>query len=181
MFARSSLLLTLFALPFLANPSFADAKKIGWDPVRTTSPEDVKELKLLQERVKSVVDKVTPATVAVLLGPGAGSGVIVSEDGLVLTAAHVIEPIVFRTGVGIASEFGKTVRIVLPGDIVVNGTILGRNPRIDSGMVKITDPEGIKPFAVGKVATNSVSRFSQVNLVYPFLHLGFTESVEALF
>ena len=139
MFARSSLVLTLFALPFLANPSFADAKKAGWDPIRTTSPEDVKELKLLQESVKSVVDKVTPATVAVLLGPGAGSGVIVSEDGFVLTAAHVIEPVVFRS-VGIGSEFGKTVRIVLPGDIVVNGTILGRNPRIDSGIVKITDP-----------------------------------------
>ncbi len=139
MFARSSLLLTLFALPFLANPSFADAKKTGWDSLRTTSPGDVKELKLLQESVKSVVDKVTPATVAVLLGPGAGSGVIVSEDGLILTAAHVIEPMVFRSGIGIASELGKNVRIVLPGDIVVNGTILGRNPRLDSGMVKITD------------------------------------------
>jgi hypothetical protein len=39
----------------------------------------------------------------------------------------------------------------------------------------------IKPFAVGKVVTNSVSRFSQVSLVYPFCILGFTESVGAFF
>src|SRR5262249_46596462 len=61
-----------------------------WETARITQPEDLDELKSLQERVKTVVEKCSPSTVAILIGFGAGSGVIVNEDGLVLTAAHVI-------------------------------------------------------------------------------------------
>ena len=79
----------LLAAGFAATaPAADDAPK--WDVTRTTQPEDLAELKALQATVKKVVDKCTPATVAVLSGASAGSGVIVSEDGLVLTAAHVI-------------------------------------------------------------------------------------------
>jgi serine protease Do len=88
----------------------------------------VEELKALQERVKKVVDQVTPSTVGLLVGMGAGSGVIVSEDGLVLTAAHVI-----------GSKPGTDVRVVLPDGTLVKGKTLGVNPKIDSGMLKIID------------------------------------------
>src|SRR4051812_9839527 len=114
----------------------ADNAKPTWDPARVTAPDDVKELRALQETVKRVVDKVTPATVGVLLGMGAGSGVIVSDDGLVLTAAHVIEPP--RRGGGDSEK--RTVTLQLFDGTKVKGDILGRNPKADSGMVKITDP-----------------------------------------
>src|SRR5262245_28238194 len=73
----------------------ADPKAdVKWETARTTEPEDLDELKALQERVKQVVEKATPSTVGLVVrvgfSVGAGSGVIVSEDGLVLTAAHVI-------------------------------------------------------------------------------------------
>src|SRR5262245_21726023 len=73
----------------------ADPKPdVKWETARTTQPEDLDELKALQERVKAVVEKCSPCTVGLLVtvgfSQGAGSGVIVSEDGLVLTAAHVI-------------------------------------------------------------------------------------------
>lgn len=125
-----------------ADPSFAaDAK---WETVRTTPPETVEELKLLQARVKTVVDKCTPCTVGILIGMGAGSGVIVSEDGLVLTAAHV------------SGEPGKICTIVLPSGRKVKAKTLGTDDKVDSGMVQITDKgpnDGKWPFLpVGKSA-----------------------------
>jgi serine protease Do len=114
-----------------------------WDPARTTGPEDVTELKSLQATVKNVVDNCTPATVAVLFGASAGSGVIVSEDGLVLTAAHVIRDYdAPKKGAleGRALPFtsGKDVKIMLPDGTKVDGKTLGINAGEDSGMVKIT-------------------------------------------
>jgi serine protease Do len=121
--AVATLLLAGFAAPLRAEPT-----QPAWDAARTTSPETVEELKALQERVKKVVEQVTPSTVGLLVGMGAGSGVIVSEDGLVLTAAHVI-----------GSKPGTDVRVVLPDGTLVKGKTLGVHPKIDSGMVRITD------------------------------------------
>ena len=112
--------------------------QVKWDTVRTTEPEDPEELKALQERVKSVVDKCTPATVGIVIGFGAGSGVIVSDDGLVLTAAHVItgEDLFGKAG---PYEAGRKCKIVLPDGKKVNAETLGVNSENDVGMVKITD------------------------------------------
>src|SRR5215469_7056021 len=52
-------------------------------------PNGVEDLKAIQTRVEAVVKEARPATVAVLLDDGQGSGVIVSRDGYVLTAGHV--------------------------------------------------------------------------------------------
>lgn len=100
--------------------------KVVWDITRTTAPDTLDELKAMQTLLKSTVDKVMPATVALTLGQGAGSGVIVSEDGLVLTAAHVIV------------KPNQDVTIWLPDGKRVAGKTLGINVRNDSGMVKIT-------------------------------------------
>ncbi len=115
-----------------------------WDPARTTDPENLDELKALQTTVERVVEKCTPATVAVLYGPSAGSGVIVSEDGLVLTAAHVIRDYATPRkgsleGRALPYTSGKAVKIMLPDGTRVNAKTLGINEGIDSGMVQITD------------------------------------------
>ncbi len=117
----------------------ADDPKVDskWPTQRTSNPDDIEELRALESRVKSVVDKCTPSTVAILVGVGAGSGVIVNEDGLVLTAAHVIagEP---RMG-GTGYEPNKDCIIILNDGKRVKGKTLGINDRADSGMVQITD------------------------------------------
>ncbi len=60
--------------------------------------------------------------------PGSGSGVIVSPDGLVLTAAHCIE------------DFGSPNVLLLSDGRKVKTTALGKDRGRDSGMVKIIDP-----------------------------------------
>lgn len=109
---------------------------VKWDPLRTTSPESVAELKALESQVKTVVDKVSPATVGLLVGggvqSGAGSGVIVSEDGLILTAAHVI------------GRPNQNIKVILFDGTRVNAKTLGSHPKdgdkeVDSGMAIITD------------------------------------------
>ena len=126
-----------------------------WPTARTTEPEDAQELKELQDRVKKVVDTCTPSTVGILIGFGAGSGVIVNDDGLVLTAAHVI------TGEDLSGklspyEAGRQCFLVLPDGKRVKGKTLGVNSDTDVGMVQITDKgpnNGKWPFRpIGKSA-----------------------------
>ena len=50
----------------------------------------VQKLKTVQTAIRSVAKKNTDACVGIDDGYGVGSGVIVSRDGLILTAAHVM-------------------------------------------------------------------------------------------
>jgi serine protease Do len=135
--------LLLVSLPALA------AEPVKWDHARTTAPETPAELKALQDAVQHVVRKCTPATVGVKLenktvvrgkelnSIAQGSGVIVSADGLVLTAAHVISPeppATYKAGrdVTLVVNFGSQVK-------EVKGKTLGVNRRMDSGMIQITE------------------------------------------
>src|SRR5437773_1184506 len=55
-----------------------------------TAPETLDDLKAIQEQTKAVLKKVLSCTVGLQVRGAAGSGVIVSEDGMVLTAGHVV-------------------------------------------------------------------------------------------
>jgi serine protease Do len=130
--ARSRSWAPFFVLVLAASAARSADTKPTWDPVRTTFPATTDELKALQNSVKQVVEKTTPATVAILLGNGAGSGVIVSDDGLVLTAAHVI------------GWPGQNCIVELPDGKRVKAKTLGVDHDSDSGMLRITDavPKG---------------------------------------
>jgi serine protease Do len=141
-------ILLLVLAPQRATPQ--DEKTPKWDTARTTQPEDVAELKALQDRVNKVVQERTPCTVGILIGPAAGSGVIVSEDGLVLTAAHVLAGEPNKFGEYETYKVGEKCKIVLPDGKRVNAKTLGVNTDMDSGMLQITDKgpdDGKWPFA----------------------------------
>jgi serine protease Do len=87
----------------------------------------VQRLLDVQEKVSAVVSKNMNACVAISDGVGYGSGVIVSPDGLVLTAGHVM------------AEDGE-YEVILPTGQTVKAKPLGKNLDLDSGMVQITEP-----------------------------------------
>jgi len=81
-----------------------------------------------------LVSRVSPAVVAVEVGYGSGSGVLISADGLVLTAGHV------------CGRAGRSVRFTFPDGKLAHGKTLGLDSDTDTGLMRITDP-GPWPYA----------------------------------
>ena len=102
------------------------------------SPMRAESLLDRQTRVMEVVTKVSPAVVAITGTSktgmmGSGSGVIISKEGLVLTAGHVL------------AATGQELLITLPGGREVKGKSLGRDMNRDAALAQITEP-GEYPF-----------------------------------
>lgn len=95
---------------------------------RKRLPESLDDLKAIEAHITKLVPKLTAATVNIQVGPAQGSGVIVSDDGLVLTAAHVV------------GRPGRRVKIVLADGKEVRGETLGRDRMIDAAVVRIVTP-----------------------------------------
>lgn len=95
--------------------------------LKKTIPESVEELRLIQANVQQLVKKVSAAVVGVRIGAGQGSGVIISEDGYVLTAAHV------------SGAPNRNVTLIMPDGRKVRGKTLGYNKRVDGGLIKIEE------------------------------------------
>ena len=100
-------------------------------------PEDVADLKLMQEHIQKLSKRVVPCTVAVRLRGGMGSGVIISPDGYVMTAGHVV------------GRPDREVTIILHDGREVNGKTLGANFGIDSGLMKIMGDAASHPARAG--------------------------------
>ncbi len=91
-----------------------------------STPADLDDLRAIENHVQQLAKAVLPSTVNVRVGAAQGSGVIVSRDGYVMTAAHVIG----KPGRSVVFTFhdGKTAR----------GTTLGVFKSVDAGLAKIT-------------------------------------------
>ncbi len=90
-------------------------------------PRNVADLRAIQARVEAIADHVRQCTVGLIVGEAQGSGVIVSENGLVLTAAHVL------------TASGRKVTVVMPDGKHLEGHALGVNAGSDCGAVQITE------------------------------------------
>jgi serine protease Do len=97
------------------------------------APESRKDLEAIQMAVNHALPKARAATVAIEIKEGAGSGVIISPDGLILTAAHV------ATGVK------KKVSIILEDGTRLKAETLGLVADKDAAMIQITE-KGVYPF-----------------------------------
>lgn len=90
-----------------------------------SGPASVGELLKIQAQVQSQLDSVAPALVAIQSNDGAASGVIVSPDGLVMTATHV-------TG-----EPGRKVTIRLADGRPMQCKTLGVDKTTDAALMRI--------------------------------------------
>lgn len=105
-------------------PSRADVSPGGAAP----PPQAAENPESIQARLQEVVAKAIPCTVGIQVGPAQGSGVIVSEDGYVLTAGHV------------AGKPKQKVKFFFADGKTAAGESLGVYTNADAGMMKITDP-----------------------------------------
>ncbi len=121
--SHASLLLALL-LVFGASPSTQAA------PPAVTG---IKDLQALQTRINALVKKVLPATVSLLSAKNgaSGSGVIVSKDGLILTAGHVVRG-------------SEEMTVIFPDGTQARAKVLGAYFTQDSAMLKIISEDGKK-------------------------------------
>lgn len=97
------------------------------------APEDRKDLEAIQSALIKALPKARAATVCIEIGEGSGSGVIISPDGLILTAAHV------------SSGVKKKVTVILEDGTKLKAETLGLVSDTDAAMIRITE-KGTWPF-----------------------------------
>jgi serine protease Do len=105
-------------VPIQADPFSVNDKK---------APENRKDLEIIQKTLVAVLEKTRGSTVCIDTGDGSGSGVIVSPEGLVLTAAHV------------SAATGKEMTVILEDGKRLKAESLGLVASTDCAMVRILD------------------------------------------
>jgi len=95
-------------------------------------PTTKEDLVTIQAAIQQATKKAMPATVGISIGGTFGSGVVVTEDGYVLTAGHV------------AARPNQNATVIFPDGKRVRAKTLGMNYDMDSGMLKIVE-EGKYP------------------------------------
>jgi serine protease Do len=107
------------------------------------TPLAISDLRAMQGHVRSLSEQLKKCTVGVrvdqergngMMTSAWGSGVIISKDGYVLTAAHV------------AGQPNQPCKFTMNDGREINGKTLGMFRTLDAGLLKITEP-GDYPFA----------------------------------
>lgn len=92
-------------------------------------PTSIADLQVIEKALKSHLERARAATVALVLEEGSGSAVIISPEGLVLTAAHVTA--------GVDEE----LTVVMEDGTEYPGRSLGLHSETDSAMFQIESDE----------------------------------------
>jgi len=92
-------------------------------------PKTIDDVVSIEKSVKKALGRARAATVSIDLGDGYGSGVIISEKGLILTAAHV------------SGGVGKELTIIFEDGREVQAESLGLNSESDCAMMKLLDED----------------------------------------
>jgi len=134
----------LIAAYFAGHTLFATASRMPWEK---EYPENYKDLLGIEVQLQKQLGKTKSAVVSLQTEDGAGSGVIVSAEGLVLTAAHVI------------GERGKKITAILSTGKRVSAVSLGGSVFSDAGMLKI-ESKTVLPFVdLARVKDSSLGKW----------------------
>ena len=102
--------------------------------------------------IHTLLKKVTPSVVSIQLGQAsgsqvvdfaAGSGVIISSDGLVLTNAHVVEG-------------ADVINVHLSDDRTIRADLVGTSPSHDIALVRLRETTNLTPATLGSSAAMQV-------------------------
>jgi S1-C subfamily serine protease len=126
--------------------------------------------------IHALIAKVGPSVVSIEIFQGsnrvaAGSGVVVSDDGLIVTNAHVVS---------LTDQFGRTLRNPAVKIRLSDGTeraakILGSQPDKDIALVKVDDTASLKAAEIGD--SNALQVGDDVVAIGNALDLGATPTV----
>jgi serine protease Do len=103
--------------------SETDLKQI----LKKPAPDSISDLRAIETQIKKITDTISRTTIGVRIGRAQGSGVIISKDGYVLTAAHV------------AGSPGKRAVLTLSDGRKLEAMTLGLNRYLDAALLKITE------------------------------------------
>jgi cytoskeletal protein RodZ len=108
--------------------------------------------------IQTILAAVEPSVVSIEIGQqsatgpiqpvAAGSGVVISNDGLVLTNAHVVD---------LTDQLGRpldnpVVAIKLMNGTVRNATVLGKSPANDIALIQVKNTSGLRAATLGSSA-----------------------------
>ncbi|MBB5956384.1 putative serine protease PepD [Saccharothrix tamanrassetensis] len=88
---------------------------------------------------EQVAQKVLPTVVQVQVGGGAGSGIVIGSDGLVLTNNHVVE----------SAAGGGPLKVQFQDGKSADAKIVGRDPSSDLAVVKASGVSGLATAEIG--------------------------------
>jgi serine protease Do len=98
--------------------------------------------KAIQQQVESIRPGLTSSTVAIFADMSAGSGVLLTPDGLILTAAHVI-----------AGSRDRRITVILEDGRPLPATFVASDTRTDIGLIRVTNGKNLPAAPIGDSAT----------------------------
>ncbi|HEX6132793.1 MAG TPA: trypsin-like peptidase domain-containing protein [Longimicrobiales bacterium] len=90
----------------------------------SAAPAWAGDLQTPEQTVIDVTRRISPAVVSIAARGGSGSGVVIREDGVILTNAHVVGN-------------SRTVEVRLANGDSLRGEVMGRAPDIDLAVVRV--------------------------------------------
>ncbi len=112
-------------------------------PTRTSQVVDQGSAPAESGSVQDVASTVLPSVVKIDVtsssGSGSGSGIILSEDGTILTNNHVVE-----------GAEGGTLTVSFSDGTRAEATVLGTDPLTDTAVIKAEDVSGLTPATIGQ-------------------------------
>lgn len=118
-------LAAVLLVALLCLPGQTHAKVLPFNQQKV--PKSTEDLISIQNALVQSLDRVREATVSISLGKGFGSGVIVSPDGLILTAAHV------------TAGVEKELTVILNDGTKLKAISMGLVSNTDAAMMRITE------------------------------------------
>src|SRR5690606_31353467 len=82
----------------------------------------------------SIASQVSPSVVSIRVGDFGGSGVVMSEDGYIITNAHVVEP-----------AAGQPVRVRFSNGEIAEATVVGADTRSDIAVIRVDGVGSLTP------------------------------------
>lgn len=95
--------------------------------ILSTTPQSVEDLQRIEHQLQQVLPRVLPALVCIEVNNSVdGTGILVSEKGLIFSAAHVVD------------KQGTVLKIILPDGFRLPGKTTAQNSDSDAGAAEIT-------------------------------------------